>query len=171
MVLTPGNFLENASFKNEMASRLTSWCKFRFSVIVREKVLKASAITSGSFTSSSFKGGAGICSARYNYPVSCFIIFQVVFIWLSDFTISPQYYCLLASFITLLRIFQYLMQYALTCGLLLFLLYIVVYRPIAGQRSRNERVQQLLRNRWINTHFQYYIWASCCIDVPWHMLS
>jgi hypothetical protein len=34
MVLIPGNFLGNASSRNEIASPLTSWCKFRFSVIV-----------------------------------------------------------------------------------------------------------------------------------------
>jgi hypothetical protein len=37
MVLIPGNFLGNACLKNEMASPLTSSCKFGSSAVVRKK--------------------------------------------------------------------------------------------------------------------------------------
>jgi hypothetical protein len=74
----PGNVLGNAFLKNEMASPLTSWCKFRLSVIVRKKVLKALAIIS------SFIRRYGISSVRCNFPVSCLLYSRL---FLSDYLV------------------------------------------------------------------------------------
>jgi hypothetical protein len=64
MVLIPGNFLGNASFKNEMASPITSLFKFKFLVIVRIKSIKDISNYFWVFTLSAFIRRDGICSVR-----------------------------------------------------------------------------------------------------------
>jgi hypothetical protein len=65
MVVIPGNFQWNASSKNEMTSSLTSWCKFRFSVIVRKKYWRHQQFLLGPFAS--FIRIGGICSVRWSF--------------------------------------------------------------------------------------------------------
>jgi hypothetical protein len=62
-----------------MASPLTSRTSLDFSVIVR-KCIEGISNYFWVLNSSSFIRKNGICSVRCNFPVSCFIIFQVVFI-------------------------------------------------------------------------------------------
>jgi hypothetical protein len=66
---TGWNFLQYVYFNNKTALRLTSSCKFRFSITVK-KVLKSFAVVSGSFTFSLFIRRDSICSVRCNSPIS-----------------------------------------------------------------------------------------------------
>jgi hypothetical protein len=50
--------------------------------------LKALALSVGSFNLSAFPSKLGPCSTECTFPVSCFILFHVVFILLIDFAIS-----------------------------------------------------------------------------------
>jgi hypothetical protein len=47
IILIPGNFTGNASFKNEIAPSFPILCKFKLLVTVREKLLKALATVPG----------------------------------------------------------------------------------------------------------------------------
>jgi hypothetical protein len=69
--------------------------------------LKALATFFGSVNSSLFISKEGTFSMECTFPVSFFIMFEVLFILLLDFAVSMLYCCFLASFITFFRILQY----------------------------------------------------------------
>jgi hypothetical protein len=90
MILIPGNLSGNALLNNDGTHSLSPSCRYKFSAIVRKKVLNTLATIPGSFTFSLFIRRDEDYSSKCILSVSFFIMFHVVFILLSDFAICPS---------------------------------------------------------------------------------
>jgi hypothetical protein len=79
--------LSNTDYINRYLQNLRkfSLCKFKLSVIVRKKILKALATVSKSFTFPLSVKRDGICSVTWTFPVFLFNMFPV---FISDFAMS-----------------------------------------------------------------------------------